>query len=63
MPIEGVNSQWLLDKINNSNKKLISKSEIVNEINKSDIKIILTIGAGDIGAEVKNIKENLSVAS
>lgn len=63
LPIEGVNSQWLLDKINNSNKKLISKSEIVNEINKSDIKIILTIGAGDIGAEVKNIKENLSVAS
>ncbi len=63
LPIEGVNSQWLLDKINNSNKKLISKSEIVNEINKSDIKIILTIGAGDIGDEVKNIKENLSVAS
>ena len=63
LPIEGVNSQWLLDKINNSNKKLISKSEIVNEINKSDIKIILTIGAGDIGAEVKNIKENLSAAS
>lgn len=63
LPIEGVNSQWLLAKINNSNKKLISKSEIVNEINKSDIKIILTIGAGDIGAEVKNIKENLSAAS
>jgi len=63
LPIEGVNSQWLLDKINNPNKKLIAKSEIVNEILKSDIKIILTIGAGDIGAEVKHIKENLSIAS
>ena len=63
LPIEGVNSKWLLDKINNPNKKLISKSEIVNEIQKSDIKIVITLGAGDIGAEVKNIKENLSVAS
>ena len=37
--------------------------EIVNEIQKSDIKIVMTLGAGDIGAEVKNIKENLSIAS
>jgi UDP-N-acetylmuramate--alanine ligase len=63
LPIEGVNSQWLLDKINNPNKKLIAKSEIANEIQKSNIKIIITIGAGDIGAEVKHIKENLSIAS
>ena len=63
LPIEGVNSEWLLNKIDNPNKKLISKSDIVNEIQKSDIKIIITIGAGDIGAEVKNIKENLSVTS
>jgi len=63
LPIEGINSKWLLDKISNPNKKLISKSEIVNEIQKSDIKIVITLGAGDIGAEVKNIKENLSIAS
>lgn len=63
LPIEGVNSQWLLDKIDNPNKKLITKSDIVKEIQKSDIKVIITIGAGDIGAEVKNIKENLSIAS
>jgi UDP-N-acetylmuramate--alanine ligase len=63
MPIQGVNSQWLLDKIDNPNKKLIAKSDIVKEIQKSGIKIIVTIGAGDIGAEVKHIKENLSIAS
>jgi UDP-N-acetylmuramate--alanine ligase len=63
LPIEGVNSQWLLDKINNPNKKLIAKSEIVKEIQKNNIKIIITIGAGDIGAEVKQIKESLSIAS
>jgi UDP-N-acetylmuramate--alanine ligase len=63
LPIEGVTSQWLLDKIDNPNKKLITKSEIVTEIQKSGIKIIITIGAGDIGAEVKNITKKLSVAS
>ena len=63
LPIEGVNSQWLLDKINNPNKKLIAKSEIVKEIKNNNIKIIITIGAGDIGAEVNHIKENLSIAS
>lgn len=63
LPVKGVNSQWLLDKINNPNKKLVEKSEIVNEIQKSKINIIITMGAGDIGVEVKHIKERLSIAS
>jgi UDP-N-acetylmuramate--alanine ligase len=57
LPIEGVTSEWLLNKIENPNKKLIQKSEIIDEIKKSDAQIVLTIGAGDIGAEVKHIKE------
>ncbi|WP_179318072.1 UDP-N-acetylmuramate--L-alanine ligase [Winogradskyella helgolandensis] len=57
LPMEGVTSKWLLEKIVNSRKKLIQKSEIINEIQKSDAQIVLTIGAGDIGAEVKHIKE------
>ena len=63
LPIPGVNSKWLLDKIRNTNKKLISKSEIVSEIQKSNSTVVLTLGAGDIGEEVKQIKEKLSVAS
>ena len=61
LPIEGVTSKWLFDKINNPNKKLIQKSNIIDEIKKSDAQIVLTIGAGDIGAEVKHIKEALYV--
>jgi UDP-N-acetylmuramate--alanine ligase len=61
LPIKGVSSSWLLDKINNSNKHLISKKEISEYINKTDATVILTIGAGDIGEEVKIIKQNLSV--
>ena len=63
LPIEGVTSKWLLSKIENTNKKLINKSEIISEIQKSSATVIVTIGAGDIGEEVKRIKEFLKVAS
>jgi len=63
LPIEGVTSSWLFEKISNPNKKLIQKSEIVTEIQKQRFKIILTLGAGDIGAEVDHIKKNLNIAS
>lgn len=63
LPIEGVTSSWLLDKIDNTNKKLVSKHNLISEIRKSSCQVILTIGAGDIGEEVKCIKEELSIAS
>ncbi|TBN05445.1 UDP-N-acetylmuramate--L-alanine ligase [Hyunsoonleella flava] len=63
LPIEGVNSKWLLDKIDTSSKKLVNKSDLISEILKSSARVILTIGAGDIGEEVKHIKRELSVAS
>jgi len=63
LPIEGVTSNWLLNKIENSNKKLIQKSELINEIKKSDAHVVLTLGAGDIGEEVKHIKEAFSIAN
>jgi len=59
LPIEGVNSQWLLEKITNNNKKLVAKSELISVILNSDAKIIVTIGAGDIGELVKPIKQAL----
>ena len=59
LPIEGITSEWLLTKINNPNKKLISKSELIQTIKQSNAQVILTIGAGDIGEEVKHIKQAL----
>ncbi len=63
LPIAGVTSKWLLEKINNPNKKLITKSQLIDSIKTSDAQVVLTIGAGDIGAEVKHIKEAFSVAN
>jgi len=60
LPIEGVTSEWLLGKITSKNKKLIAKKDIVSEIKNSEAKIILTIGAGDIGAEVQRIKKEIN---
>ncbi len=59
LPIEGITSEWLLSKITNKNKKLIAKEDIVQEVLNTKAKIILTLGAGDIGAEVLKIKNKL----
>jgi UDP-N-acetylmuramate--alanine ligase len=60
LPIEGITSQWLLSKMTNSNAKLVSKSELITTIKSSNAKVIVTIGAGDIGELVKPIKIALS---
>ncbi|TYB78077.1 UDP-N-acetylmuramate--L-alanine ligase [Bizionia saleffrena] len=60
LPIEGVTSQWLLNMIKNNNKQLVSKEDLIEKIKKSKARVVLTIGAGDIGAEVSNIKKALS---
>ncbi|GEP49487.1 UDP-N-acetylmuramate--L-alanine ligase [Flavobacterium noncentrifugens] len=59
LPMEGITSQWLMDKMTNPNKKLVSKQDLITKIKASDAKIIVTIGAGDIGEMVKSIKESL----
>jgi len=59
LPVEGVNSEWLLSKMDNPNKKLVSKTDLISEILKSNAKVVVTIGAGDIGELVKPIKEAL----
>jgi len=59
LPIEGVTSDWLLGMIDNKNKKLVTKQTMIQRIKASNARIVLTIGAGDIGAEVSKIKKEL----
>lgn len=61
LPIEGVTSAWLLSKMTNKNKQLVLKSELLEKIKESNAEIVLTIGAGDIGEEVKHIKKRFSL--
>jgi len=60
LPIEGITSQWLFDKIDNKHKEMVSKEGLINTILKSDAQVIVTIGAGDIGELVVSIKEALN---
>jgi UDP-N-acetylmuramate--alanine ligase len=56
LPMEGVNSSWLLSKMTNQNKKLVTKESLLLEIENSNASIYVTIGAGDIGEMVAQIK-------
>jgi len=60
LPIEGVTSEWLLGLIESDNKQVVSKAEMLLEVKKSKADVVLTIGAGDIGEQVKYIKKVLS---
>lgn len=59
LPMEGITSEWLLSKIENQSKKIVSKTDLISEILKSDADVIVTIGAGDIGELVPSIKKAL----
>ncbi|TRX38778.1 UDP-N-acetylmuramate--L-alanine ligase [Flavobacterium sp. ZT3R18] len=59
LPMEGVNSQWLMDKMTNEHKKLISKVDLIPTILANDARVIVTIGAGDLGEMVPSIKKAL----
>ena len=58
-PIEGVTSAWLLEKISNPEKKLVSKADLTPLLRMTDAQVIVTIGAGDIGEIVPEIKKVL----
>jgi UDP-N-acetylmuramate--alanine ligase len=62
-PIPGVTSEWLLNKIENPKKKLVEKSDLINEINNEKPDVLITLGAGDIGLEVPKLKKALAYAS
>lgn len=60
LPIEGVTSNWLLNKIENNHKKVIQKEALLDELKKSNATVFVTIGAGDLGEMVSDIKQTLS---
>lgn len=59
LPIEGVTSKMILDKVRCKNKKLLSKNQLLEELHKQKIEVLLTLGAGDIDQLVELIKEIL----
>lgn len=60
LPMEGITSQWLMDKMTNDDKKLVLKNDLIPTILAYDATVIVTIGAGDIGELVPTIKKALN---
>ena len=62
LPIEGVNSQLLLDKMTNENSQLCGKDLVVDLIKSKSPELILTVGAGDIDTLITPLKNLLTNA-
>jgi len=56
LPISGISSSVLLDKINCRNKKLMKMQEVIPEIENRYIEVLLSMGAGNIDELVQPIK-------
>ena len=59
LPIEGVTSAALLEKITSKEKILCSKEELLDTIKRIDPQLIMTVGAGDIDRFVPQIEKLL----
>jgi UDP-N-acetylmuramate--alanine ligase len=60
LPIEGVNSQMLLDRMSLTNKNILSKEGVLQWVKASKIEVLITAGAGDIDTLVNPIKQLLT---
>ena len=60
LPIPGITSEIIFEKITNQNKTLCSKEELLSIIKTKNISVILTLGAGDIDTLIEPIKTYLN---
>ncbi len=62
LPIEGINAQFLLDKITLTEKKIEEKDLVVQYVKDTKPELILTVGAGDIDTIIEPLKNALNNA-
>lgn len=58
-PIEGVNSSMLIKKMTNKNSKLISKENLISDIEAEPLDVLVMMGAGDIDKLVLKVEERI----
>ncbi len=59
-PIEGIDAQFLLNKIKNPNKIRVSKENLPDFLTTQHLEVLITMGAGDIDRLVPKIKEKFN---
>ncbi len=60
LPIEGVTSQMITDRMKNKNHQVLSKEALLEYVTKEKPALLITAGAGDIDHLIQPIKEILS---
>lgn len=60
LPIEGVTSNWLLEKISMDSKQCLSKTDLLSYVKQQKPQLLVTAGAGDIDTLINPIKEILN---
>jgi UDP-N-acetylmuramate--alanine ligase len=56
LPIEGVTSSWLLEKIDLKNKRVVTPEQVLEYVENEKPELVVTVGAGDIDRLVKPLK-------
>ncbi|GGH31770.1 UDP-N-acetylmuramate--L-alanine ligase [Sphingobacterium alkalisoli] len=56
LPIDGVNSSWLLNKIGIENKRVVMPQDVLDRVMAEKPELIVTVGAGDIDRLVRPLK-------
>ena len=59
LPIAGVTSQMILDRMKNTNRQLIEKERLAEWVKANKTELLITAGAGDIDTLVEPIKNSL----
>ena len=59
LPIEGITSQALLDKVQMNDKKLCQKAELLDLISQEKPDLLITMGAGDIDRFVEPLEKTI----
>lgn len=59
LPIEGVNSDMIMQRMQSSNKHKYSMQEAVEKVRQEQPELLLTVGAGDIDTLVQPLKQAL----
>ncbi len=60
LPMEGVNSKMLQQKMKNQQVRIVELNEVMEVLPEYDLQVLLTLGAGDISTLVPKIKDYLS---
>lgn len=60
LPIPGVTSQLIYDKLTSSNKALIHKADLLDVVARRDFDVLITLGAGDVEDYAGKIAEILT---